>query len=131
MYTRRCPHESHEDKDTVVPINARGNLCDDRPMLSLVNRKIFHDTFYLYYSTKREGLWFKWTILNLDFFPFLCFWPSLTTREWSVEIKPQDVHVVFEDGTKSKTRFYTLGSSRTSSGLSNCTGWKDFRCGAA
>ncbi|KAI0606523.1 hypothetical protein TUN199_09381, partial [Pyrenophora tritici-repentis] len=66
-------------------------------------RRIFHDTFYLYYSRKREGLWFTWTVKNLDFFHFLRFWQSLMTRgDHSVEIKPEEVHLKFVDENEMK-----------------------------
>ncbi|KAA8618219.1 hypothetical protein PtrV1_09726 [Pyrenophora tritici-repentis] len=66
-------------------------------------RQIFHDTFYLYYSRKREGLWFTWTVKNLDFFHFLRFWQSLMTRgDHSVEIKPEEVHLKFVDENEMK-----------------------------
>jgi hypothetical protein len=72
MYTRRCAHKNHDEEDKnidnnkknntnldpkhVISINARGNICDDMPMFSLVNRQIFHDTFYLFFSTAREDV---------------------------------------------------------------------------
>jgi hypothetical protein len=104
MYTSRCPHEEHEEDNLVVPVNARGNLCDDLPLFSLVNRQIFHDTFYLFYSTKREGLWFRWTVRNLDFFPFLRFWKSLTSGPSPLEIKPSEFHVAFDDEDEGKDK---------------------------
>jgi hypothetical protein len=77
MYSRRRSHENHDreekeeeeeehdekrDTEHMIPINARGNICSDVPMLSLVNRQLFQDTFYLYFSEPREGMWFRWTI---------------------------------------------------------------------
>jgi hypothetical protein len=64
---------SDGDKKIVAIVNPRGNLMDDLPMLSLVDRQVFQDTFYLFYSTTRVGLWVKWVVRNLDFFPFLRF----------------------------------------------------------
>jgi hypothetical protein len=43
---------SRERKRAVV-VNPRRNLADDLPMLFLVDRELFQDTFYLFYSTTR------------------------------------------------------------------------------
>jgi len=48
------------------------------------------------YSYTREGLWFKWKINNLDIIPFLRFLQSLSTGEWSLAIRPKQMHVTFE-----------------------------------
>jgi hypothetical protein len=104
MYSHRCAHEVHEDENLIIPVNARGNLCDDLPMLSLVNRQIFHDTFFLFYSTRKDGLWLRWTIRNLDFFPFLRFCQDVTTGDWPAEIKLEEMHVDFDDEDEGKDR---------------------------
>ncbi|KAI8933081.1 hypothetical protein NX059_009725 [Plenodomus lindquistii] len=92
MYSRRCFHEDHggakntpedpgQEKNgnaDAVWINERGNLCDDLPLLSLVNHQIFRETFFLYYSRPKKGLWFSWKVQTLNFFPLLRFWQALT-----------------------------------------------------
>ena len=72
------PLESEENRDTsasegnkVVYINARGNLCDDLPLLPLSSRQILcemWDAIYPHQTTR-----YKATIRNLDFFPFFRF----------------------------------------------------------
>jgi hypothetical protein len=112
MYTKRCWHEEHAKENvfhekiandgtekgrrSVAVVNARGNLCDDLPMLSMVNREIFHDTFGLYYSIAREGMWFKWHVRNLDFFPLLRFCQRLGRPWCGVEIDPSRIHIEFD-----------------------------------
>jgi hypothetical protein len=73
-------------------------------MLLLVNRQIFHNRFYLYFSTKREGLWFQWTIRNLDFFPFLLFCQTLTTGDWRLEVRPDETRVKYDDTDEGKDK---------------------------
>jgi hypothetical protein len=119
MYTRRCAHENHdkeeaknhdENQDTehMIPINARGSLCDDLPMLSLVNHQLFYDTFYdtfyLYFSAPKEDMWVRWTIRNLDFFPFLRFMQNITQSPHPIEILPNQVHVNYDDTDEGKDR---------------------------
>ncbi|KAI4636167.1 hypothetical protein J4E83_001121 [Alternaria metachromatica] len=83
-------------KKGVLEIDVRGNLVDDLPMLSYVDRAIFSETLFLYYSTVREGLWIKWTVRNLDFFPFLRFYQAFTRGENAVEIPPSRLHIEFD-----------------------------------
>jgi hypothetical protein len=119
MYSRRCAHENYDreekeeeeeehdekrDTEHIIPINARGNICGDVPMLSLVNRQLFQDTFYLYFSELREGMWFRWTIWNLDFFPFLRFMQNLRQPPYPTEILPAQVHVKYDDTDKGRDR---------------------------
>ncbi|KAI4938883.1 uncharacterized protein J4E92_000164 [Alternaria infectoria] len=83
-------------KKGVLEIDVRGNLVDDLPMLSYVDRAIFSETLFLYYSTVREGLWIKWTVRNLDFFPFLRFYQAFTRGDNAVEIPPSRLHIEFD-----------------------------------
>jgi hypothetical protein len=83
-------------KKDVVEIDARGNLIDDLPMLSLVNHQLFQETFFLYYSTTREGLWIKWKIRNLDFFPCLRFYHAFIAGDFPLSIPPSRLHIEFD-----------------------------------
>jgi hypothetical protein len=119
MYSRRCAHENHDreekeeeeeehdekrDTEHIIPINARGNICGDVPMLSLVNRQLFQDTFYPYFSELREGMWFRWTIRNLDFFPFLRFMQNLRQPPYPIEILPAQMHMKYDDTDEGRDR---------------------------
>jgi hypothetical protein len=66
-------------------------------MFSLVDRELFQNTVYLYYSMTREGLGIKWVIRNLDFFPFLRFYQSLTKGSFPVQIGPSRLHIDFDE----------------------------------
>jgi hypothetical protein len=66
---------------------------DDLPVLSLIDRKLFQDTIRLSYSTTRESLRIKWVVRNLDFFPFLRFYQSLTRGLFHVELSPSRLHI--------------------------------------
>ncbi|CBY00318.1 predicted protein [Plenodomus lingam JN3] len=115
MYTRQCSHENHDgldedesyayfdqlEKSTMATINTRGNLCDNLLMLSLVNRQLFKETFSLYYSTPREGLWFKWVVRNLDFLPLLRFWQTIARH---VEIEPDRLQIQFDTRDQYKSK---------------------------
>jgi hypothetical protein len=79
-------------------------MCDDVPMFSLVDRQIFHDTFYFFFSTTGEGVWFRWTIRNLDVFPFLRFMQNFTKSPCTIQILPNQVHVDFDDTEEGKDR---------------------------
>ncbi len=84
------------EKKGVLQVDARGNLIDDLPIISLVNRSVFEETFSLYYSRLREGLWVKWKVRNLDFFPFLRFYRALTAGKYSPQISQSRLHIEFE-----------------------------------
>ncbi|RMZ68272.1 glutathione S-transferase III [Pyrenophora seminiperda CCB06] len=81
----------------VMFIDPRGNLTDHLPMLSLVNREIFNETFYLFYSQLKEGFWIKCLVRHLYFFPFLRFYQSLTTGTSPIRIPPSRLHIEFYD----------------------------------
>lgn len=83
-------------KKGVLEVDVRGNLVDDLPMLSCVDRALFSHTLFLYYSTKRAGLCTKWTVRNLDFFPFLRFYQLFTRGESAVELPPSRLHIEFD-----------------------------------
>ena len=84
-------------KKGVLEVDVRGNLVDDLPMLSYVDREIFSHTLFLYYSTVSEGLWVRWVVRNLDFFPFLRFYQAFTTGDNAVEIPPSRLHIEIDD----------------------------------
>ncbi|KAF1935841.1 hypothetical protein EJ02DRAFT_483310 [Clathrospora elynae] len=84
-----------QEKSSVAVIDPRGTLVDDLPMLSLVIRQLFQDTFYLFYSTSRDGMWIKWNIRHLDFFPFLRFYQMFNSPLYPVEISPSRLYTAF------------------------------------
>ena len=45
-------------------------------------------------------------VRNLDFFPFFRFWQSLTTRDWLVEVKPNEVHVKFDNTNELRDKVF-------------------------
>jgi hypothetical protein len=67
-----------ETKKSIAIVTLRGDVVNDLPMLSFVNREIFRDTFHLVYSSVGEGLRIMWMVRHLDFLPFLRFYQSLT-----------------------------------------------------
>ncbi|KAL1799247.1 hypothetical protein ACET3X_003284 [Alternaria dauci] len=99
------PRKENEKKG-VLEVDATGNLLDDLPILSLVDRQIFCETFFLYYSMTREGLWVKWRVRNLDFFPFLRFYRSLTTGQLRLEIPPSRLHIELQTDEEERDGYW-------------------------
>jgi len=90
-------HDSAEDEDnddertTVVPkedpkrvvyVNARGNICDDLPMLALTCRQVFSEMWEVIYPRSKPASSFKATVRNLNLFPFFRVCQMLGRPPW-------------------------------------------------
>jgi hypothetical protein len=113
-------------KKSIATVSPRGDLINDLPMLSLVNREIFRETFHFIYSSAQEGLRIRCVVRHLDFFPFLRFYQLLTKTLYphkhdpskphkggldSKEIGPSKLYILFDlrederDGVLHATKF--------------------------
>ncbi|KAH7071293.1 hypothetical protein BKA63DRAFT_555259 [Paraphoma chrysanthemicola] len=87
-----------------VHINARGNLCDDLPMLALTCCLVLSEMWNRIYPSKPDPLTrYKATIRNLNFFPLFRF-PQMLNRS------PNVIHVI--DPTTIDIRFDTKNRSK-------------------
>ncbi|KAF9691154.1 hypothetical protein EKO04_010590 [Ascochyta lentis] len=96
QYKRKCAyeHEYHSDM-TVVSVNARGNLCENLPPLSLASRQLLSETWASVFPAGSHRFRYQVTVRNFSVLPF--FRLAQLFQRQRIQIHGDMINIELED----------------------------------